>query len=321
MTAHLLLGVELRLQVVEPVLLAHQELVAHELGMDAEDAVEYAVVDERTGVELFVEGQPHLLYFLAAHGQRRTEVAHRGIDGRRGNLPHAEESDDVVDAEGIEILLHPLEAAAEILVDGDGRRVMGGGGFLLSITPSIGGESPVLSVGMIDVGWRSRLHVEIEEFGVFPSLHAVAAKSDGEVAFQRNAFAAGIVGGFKELDVQVILNEIVEFDKRFTLLLVGIRAVALHAEFCIVGQPVFVLGKEGLEGLAIQHAFAIFLEGFIQVGPLHAVDGQVVAVAQGIQFPSLAGILQHELLVANGQLVEVDVVRMQGKCRDDVIGM
>ena len=181
--------------------------------MDAENLIEDGIIDEGMRIDILPERQAHLLYLLGTHGQGRLIVAHCSIDGCLRNLPHAEEPDDMVNAEKVEVLLHPLEPAAEPCCDSELRhRFPGNFGIFGSfrILQAVSGESPILAIGMIYVWRRTCLHVQMEEFRMLPRLHTIAIDADGQVALERYALAAGIVGSRLQLFVQMILN-IIDF--------------------------------------------------------------------------------------------------------------
>ena len=107
--------------------------------MNAEELVDEPVVDERTGVELLAEGQSEVFYLGNGQRQRGREMAQHAVDGINWYLPDAEEAEYVVDANGVEILLHVSQSAAEP--------------FDQFRSPMVGGESPVLPMSREDVGW------------------------------------------------------------------------------------------------------------------------------------------------------------------------
>ena len=65
-----------------------------------EALLKQVVVDEGFGHELLLEAEAVGLDFGGRHGQRGCELAQQTMDGVGGNLPDAEEAEDVVDAVG-----------------------------------------------------------------------------------------------------------------------------------------------------------------------------------------------------------------------------
>ncbi len=131
---HLALCVVVGFQVVEPVGLAHQEIFADELGMNAKQTLHEAVVDEGPCKKFLAEGQSEPAYLLGRQRQCRREVAQQAIDGIAGNLPDAEKAQYVVNAERIEILAHVDQTAVQ--------EELGVG--LLGLFPIVRWKSPVL---------------------------------------------------------------------------------------------------------------------------------------------------------------------------------
>lgn len=78
--------------------------------------------------------------------------------------------------------------------------------------PVIGWESPVLSVDGESIGRSTCLTVEVEIMGFYPGFYAGTADTDGDVAFQQNAFCSGIRTYGEQLHVQLVLEVIVEGD-------------------------------------------------------------------------------------------------------------
>lgn len=75
--------------------------------------------------------------------------------GRLRYLPDAEEAQDMVDAVGIEIARHHLQAALP-----PGVAVLG------HCLPVVGWEAPVLSFCGEVIGWGADLHIKVEQIGM-----------------------------------------------------------------------------------------------------------------------------------------------------------
>ena len=112
------------------------------------------------------------------------------------NLPHTEEAQYVVDADGVEVLLHPTQALSE--PRNNSRRFL----------PIISGESPVLTIGREIVRRCTCGAVETEELRMSSSLHTLTIDTDRYITFQRHPMLAGIVGSGLQLEVEVVLEVI-----------------------------------------------------------------------------------------------------------------
>ena len=67
---HLLLGVELCLQVIKAVTARNEEILFHIADVEAEETLEYAVVDKGTGEEILTERQSEVFDLTLSHRQR-----------------------------------------------------------------------------------------------------------------------------------------------------------------------------------------------------------------------------------------------------------
>ena len=152
----------------------------HVADVKSEEPLEHAVVDERSREEVLTERQSEVFYLSLCHRQSRREMAEESEECFAGNLPDAEETQYVVDADGVEVLLHPLDAFPKPIYD--------------VCLPVVGGEAPVLSVLREVVRRRTRRTVKTEEIRMDGRLDAVTIDSDGHIALQDHPVLAGIVG-------------------------------------------------------------------------------------------------------------------------------
>ena len=199
---HLPLGVVFRLQVVEPVAAGNEEMFFHKADVKSEEPLEHTVVNEWSRKEVLTERQSEIFDLSLCHRQRRREMAEKTEECFVGDLPDAEEAQYVVDADGVEILLHPLDAfpkpSGKWKVE-SGRRILccRQTSFLFplsSFLPFVSGEAPVLSV-LREVIWRRACRtVETEEIRMDGRLDAVTIDSDGHISLQDHSVLAGIVG-------------------------------------------------------------------------------------------------------------------------------
>ena len=256
---------------------------------------------------------------LAAVRQRRVEMAHEAALVRNGNLPDAEESEDMVDAEGIEVLRHLAHP-----------RLPPGEAVLLHFLPVIGRESPVLTVRGEGIRRGAGLAVHVEEFRMLPGIHAHAGNTDGKVSLDGDAMQVGISHRFLELFVQQVLQEAVEIHLGRVLLrefqgfppvvtapfppggeIGRSMAVPEHAEHGIREQPLLVGVHERLVlggGAGLLSLGA--LEELPQETQFRLRDRLVIHGRKGFQFlfPGLVG-----RILADAGIRQVDVHRMQRK--------
>ena len=103
-----------------------------------------------------------------------------------GNLPNAEEAQDVVDAVGGKVFCHFAETLLPPLVI-----------ILFHYIPIVCGDPPVLSVSGECIGRCTGLSVHIEIIRLNPGFHTIAADSDGDISFKDNALFACIIAGIQ----------------------------------------------------------------------------------------------------------------------------
>ena len=104
------------------------------------------------------------LYLLATQPQSRCELSHQARSLRHRDFPDTEKAQHMVDAVGIEILLHFAEAAHPPLA-----------AVTEHLVPVVGRESPVLPVSSKLIGWCSCLSVQVEVFRFCPDRHLYPA--------------------------------------------------------------------------------------------------------------------------------------------------
>jgi hypothetical protein len=242
----------------------------------------------RIGVEESLDGQVHGVDFLGRIGQRRVEVPQQAAGILLGDFPDAEESEDVVDAEGVEVAAHLPEA-----------RLPPGEVVLAHLLPVVGREAPVLPVGAEEVGRGARRGVEVEELRVPVGFGAVGAHPDGQVAFEGNALGARIVHFLAELLVQVVLHPAVVF---------RLQPVAPGAEFGIFFQPVGVLLDEFLVRGGGAVLDAARFECAPDIGHLGLEHTRIIQLRQGVQLRLL---LLESGIGLDPEILQVDVERVQ----------
>ena len=129
-------------------------------------------------------GQAESVDLVAAVGHCGVEVPEQTALVRERNLPDAEEAQDVVDAESVEVLGHGAQAGLPpgIVV-------------LRHLLPVIGGETPVLAVPAEEIRRSARARIQIVELRIARCVHAVASDSDGEVSLEENTLLVSVLHG------------------------------------------------------------------------------------------------------------------------------
>ena len=150
-------------QTIEVILLVFPQLLVSLLVLDGNTRMPSVVALVVHKEQLVVAMDAIALYLLATQSQGWCKLPHQSRLLGHGNLPDAEESQDMVNAVGVEVLCHLAEAvhppAAVVLHH---------------LIPVVGGESPVLAVGRERIGWGTGLLTHVEVAGFYPSLYAVA---------------------------------------------------------------------------------------------------------------------------------------------------
>ena len=142
------------------------------------------------------------------------------------------------------------------------------------------------------------------------SLNTFTIDTDGHITLDKDALLTSIVSCCLQLEMEVILEEIDLFSRiRRTSNPLGIRF-----------EPILVLSKPLFELLRVERLLSLFLEELTDISRLHTINGLVVAIAEGIKFLTLTMIGSHlSLALQLAQCLKVNVMRMEGKGRDDVI--
>ena len=170
-----------------------------------------------------------------------------------------------------------------------------------------------------------------------PCVDARAADPDRQVSLEHDSPFAGVAARLRELEVQVVLHEAVEGDLAAVaagvcldarLVVAGVFApagevcrverIAQGAEDGIGHEPVRVVRKEPPVFPAAGRAPGVALESLAQQLLLGAVDSFVVDLRQGVQLVAQAEVLPVGLDAGRGQ---AKVLRVQGECRDGVVGI
>ena len=148
---HLHLRIKLRLEPVDIVVVGVEEGLYGLIGINAKHIAEEIAADIRLGEAVTVSLDSHVPQVL--HGIRHSgiEVPAQSPNSRLGHLPDTEEAQDMVDAVGVEIVLHLGETAAppeEIILG--------------HLVPVVGGEAPVLATCIEIIGRSTGRSVQVK---------------------------------------------------------------------------------------------------------------------------------------------------------------
>ena len=128
--------------------------------------IAFVVYQEQTLVKCHSVG----FYLFLAQSESRSKLTHQSRLLRYGNLPDAEEAQNMIYAIGVKVLGHLAETAYPPRA-----------AVFQHLVPIVGGEAPVLSVGRERIGWGTSLTVQVEILWFYPSLHTITADADGDV--------------------------------------------------------------------------------------------------------------------------------------------
>ena len=246
--------------------------------------------------------EAHAAELFAGIGEGRVEVSHEAALVLGGDFPDAEEAQDVVYAEGVEVLCHLAHALFPPQV-----------AVFFHLFPVVGGEAPVLAILGKGIRRCSGLAVHVEQFRELPGISTGTAYADGKVSLEGHPMQVGVGNGLTELFVQQVLQEAVEIYGGGPLRIPrhktgygfggklapgapgrevrGAGFVPQDAENGVGAQPVFVGIHKGLVlgRLGNGLPFGALVE-FAQEGEFGLVHGFVVNGREGFQ-SSLLGLV------------------------------
>ena len=167
-------------------------------------------------------------YLLDAHGKCRRELPEKSRFAALRNLPNAEETEDVVNSVGTEILFHVSESLLppEITI-------------CRHSFPIIGREAPVLAVSSEIIRRSTCRHVHVEEMRLVPSLDTTRTYANRQVSLQEDSKVASIIGCLLELLVKQVLDECIKANFR------GMTFYVLRYGTSIVARKRFPFGEIG----------------------------------------------------------------------------
>ena len=200
----------------------------------------------------------------------------------------------MVDAVGIKVLLHILEATHPPLTT-----------VCNHAFPVVCRKSPVLSIYRESIWWSTGLRVEMKVFWLVPYITTIAVYTDRNIALKYYATCTCIIMGRAHLAVEHILH-IIEERNILECLILRIRQsiaigfvplvvvlplikfacavlVAQIAILCIGYKPMVCSFEERLKILRFKNLLAFLLEQHLQVFYLSVVHTLIVNLWQGIK--------------------------------------
>ena len=299
---------------------------AHFVGQLAEQFAEHPVVGRGNGEASPGRIEAHAAQFVGGVGQGGIEIAQQAVNGMYGNLPDAEEAEDMVDAESVEIFGHLRHAGLPPRI-----------AVLRHVLPVVGREAPVLARCGKGVGRCSGLRIHVEKPRMNPCVGARPADADRQVALEDDAPAAGVGADLGQLRVQVVLHEAVKrdfaavaaavgFDGLFVVAGViapageigGAEFVAQRAEGGIGDEPVSIGGDEVLVVAACRSAGSVAFERPAEQPQFVPVDPFVVYFGECVQFVAQGAVL---VVLHDARGRQPDELRVQGEGRIGVVGV
>ena len=279
--------------------------------------------------QIFVERQSVRLNLSDTHGKCRRELSQQGIRTVLGNRPNAEETENVVNPVGTEILRHSTKPLLppEIAVS---RHPF----------PIVRGEAPILASSREIIWWSSCHHIHIEEVRLVPSLHATRTDANRKVPLQEDSSGTGILGCFRKLQMKEVLYESIVanlFGMAVNVLRHGTPVVAgkllplrelgcsisvpQMAENTIRLQPLSILICENaIVGTLTDTLTLLFIEE-MQVRLLQLDDLHIVESLQIIQLLPLLLERSKFLLVRKRHLPEVRINGVKSMDTDCIVGI
>ncbi|EJX06047.1 hypothetical protein EVA_05845 [gut metagenome] len=217
-------------------------------------------IDKSPGIALHIGSKAKGVQFLDAIGKSWIEATQNAINLLRRNFPDTEETQDMIDSVGIEVLTHVCQASPPPLV-----------AILTHLFPIIGRETPVLTIDRKGIGRSARLAIEVEEFTIDPCRNTISVDANRNITLQDDPHLTCILMDGRHLTVEEILHQTIEISLFFQdiahlvcrncpILEVGtLIEVTQHGETRIIVQPVLVLVNILLVTRMLHHLIPIFL--------------------------------------------------------------
>mmetsp|Transcript_17129 Transcript_17129/g.28170 ORF Transcript_17129/g.28170 Transcript_17129/m.28170 type:complete len:317 (+) Transcript_17129:1725-2675(+) len=262
------LGVVLRLELQQISTAAVEEPVDDLISLPTKRLLHVLPADPGSQQAVHV-AHASILQLVLANRNSGSEKSHQSLDLCIWDGPHTEEANDMVDAEGMEVLGHVLHAVPPPRVAVSSHML-----------PVVRRQLPVLAPEATGVWRRTSLGVEEEVLRVDPSVHRVFVDTNGEVALQANLAGLGVLRGLEQLLVEMVLGEVVgldfflreglgQFDGLFWVhggilsplgKVGGATLITEYAEGSIRYEPCEVLGHKGsIGGIRLEKALCLVL--------------------------------------------------------------
>ena len=263
------------------------------LGIITQDVAQEIRTDIRFRHTIPIEAYALRTEVIVTVRQCRNEMSAEPPYIRLAHLPDTEETQDMIYAVGIEIILHLAETLlppAEVI--------------LCHLVPVIRREAPVLSADREVIGRSTGTGVQIKQLRINSSIHAVRTDTNRYIALHRYANRVRISHCVCQLLIGMELQEFIEVLRLF---------VALCQECSIRLEPFAVLRFENFVFLAAEERILVLLIQRFEEHHLRVIDVLVVRECQRIKCRLLRVVF---LLLCRSQtthLFDIDVYRVQCK--------
>ena len=290
---NLRLGIKLRFEPVDITVVRIQRIRLRPFEVKAQHIAQEIAADIRLGHTIPIEAYALCAQVIVAVRQCRNEMSAEPPYIRLAHLPDTEETQDMIYAVGIEIILHLAETLlppAEVI--------------LRHLIPVICREAPVLTTDREVIGWSTGTGVQIKQLRINRSIHAVRADSDRYITLHRYADRVCVSHCVCQLLIGMELQEFIEVLRLF---------VALCQECSIRLQPLLVLCLKRLVFLAAEERILILLIQRLEEHHLSVIYVLIVRKIQGVESRLLRVVF---LLLCRSQtthLFDIDVYRVQCK--------
>ena len=199
MSFDLALGRKFCFQRIPAAFLQIQEGPFHFFAIIRKNLLQHIVGDERFQKPLRIEQHAAVAEFFQFDGDGRDEIAQDAFHRILRNAPYAEETQDVINAKGVEVTSHLLESLAPPCK-----------AVLFHARPIVRGEPPVLALHSEGVGRRAGLHIHVEQFRLLPCVGPMPGHADGNVSLENHSLLMKILRRLLQLQVQMKLDKVIQ---------------------------------------------------------------------------------------------------------------
>src|ERR1700733_8564754 len=174
----------------------------HILRVVAKDVPQDRIAYKWPGIPVIIEPDVPLLELHPMDGNSRVKMAQDPFHHFHRDAPDTKESQDMIDAEPVEIIAHVRETALPPGVT-----------VFLHFLPVVGRKTPVLPLDGEVVGRSAGLHIHMVKPWFHPGITAVAVDTDGDIALQDDAVLVRMIDRIAQLEVKMVLDEILQNDR------------------------------------------------------------------------------------------------------------